>query len=493
MTATIARRTRETLVWVLIIPLALGVLSFWAASRYRQSISWVLHTQAVLVAVEDLMVTVYEAESSQRGYLLTGEEAYQQRYLAATHFLSGKLSSLRELTSDNPRQQANLDQLSYTIRARSEKLARVLALRSTGQLPGQEATLAMREGSHLMERIRQIASAMTTEETRLLTSRTRAQRRFEIEVVVCFALGILVSIALLYFAYKLIRQYGWERDAAEAEVRQLNRGLQARIEERTTELKEANERLSRSNKDLTQFAYVASHDLQEPLRTVGSYAGLLGRRYEGKLDEQADKYIRFIVDGAKRMQALVQDLLAYSRVGTAALKIETLDMGMVLEKAKENLYLSIAERRATITNNALPRTKGDAGKLVQVFQNLISNSIRFAKPGQTAEVHIAARRHDREWIFSVRDNGIGFDPKYAERIFIIFQRLHAVGTYPGTGIGLAICQRIIEAHGGRIWAESEPEVGSTFSFALPLEPQAVLENPVRPESLGTGVAFGAQK
>ena len=266
-----------------------------------------------------------------------------------------------------------------------------------------------------------------------------------------------------------MRQYAQERDEAESKIQDLNKDLQSRIEERTAELQETNERLVRSNKDLTQFAYVASHDLQEPLRTVGSYAGLLGRRYEGKLDDQADKYIRFIVDGAKRMQNLVQDLLAYSRVGTQALKFEPTDMNTVLQQAKDNLRLAIAERSAKIISDPLPHTISDAGMMTQVLQNLIGNAVKFSKPGESPVVQVSAKREGNELIFSVRDNGIGFESKYAERIFVIFQRLHQVGAYPGTGIGLAICQRIVEAHGGRIWAQSEPGNGSTFSFTLPAE------------------------
>ena len=167
------------------------------------------------------------------------------------------------------------------------------------------------------------------------------------------------------------------------------------------------------------------------------------------------------------MQTLVHDLLAYSRVGTQGMKMEPVELEGVLRQAKENLRASLLERRAIITQDPLPTVSGDAGRLGQVFQNLIGNALKFAKPEQVPAVHVGAIQADEDWIISVRDNGIGFEPEYAERIFVIFQRLHQIGTYPGTGIGLAICKRIIEAHGGRIWAESTLGEGSTFSFTLP--------------------------
>lgn len=456
-------------IWVLAIPLMLGLLSFFAARRYQESIAWVSHTQNVLVALKDLLVTIADSEIGQRGYLLTGEEPFFQQYTFERNQLAAKISHLRQLTADNAVQQANLSRLSTQVRNYTSKMQWVLALERQGQLPTAEAVNAMRDEAVLLESIQKTCEAMRSEESRLLGERTEAERNFEIEMGVMFALGIGISNILLFFAYRLIRQYAAERDQAEARIRQMNADLQTRIDERTAELQEANERLSKSNKDLTQFAYVASHDLQEPLRTVGSYAGLLGRRYQGKLDEQADKYIRFMVDGAKRMQMLVQDLLAYSRVGTQAVILEPVDMEAVLSQAKENLRLSIAEASAIISHDPLPHAIGDAARLVQVFQNLIGNSLKFAKPDEPPRIKITAQRQSQEWIFEVSDSGIGFDAKYAERIFVIFQRLHQVGAYPGTGIGLAICQRVIEAHGGRIWAESEPGLGSRFYFSLPAE------------------------
>ncbi|MEX5218924.1 MAG: ATP-binding protein [Nitrospira sp.] len=224
--------------------------------------------------------------------------------------------------------------------------------------------------------------------------------------------------------------------------------------------------LARSNAELQQFAYVASHDLQEPLRMVSSYTQLLAKRYRGRLDADADDFIGFAVDGAARMQKLIQDLLAYSRVGTRNLERQAVSMDSVLEYATDMLQLVIKGTDAAVTHESLPSIKVDERQMTQLFQNLISNAIKF-RGQEPPRIHVSATRLDGEWLFSVHDNGIGIEPQYADRIFVIFQRLHNRDDYPGTGIGLAICKKIVERHGGRIWMESEPGKGSTFFFTVP--------------------------
>jgi PAS domain S-box-containing protein len=224
--------------------------------------------------------------------------------------------------------------------------------------------------------------------------------------------------------------------------------------------------LERSNKDLEQFAYVASHDLQEPLRMVSSYTQLLAQHYEGRLDEKAKKFMDYAVDGAFRMQRLINDLLTYSRVGTRGKPLETTDTHALLGEAIINLAALIEEKRAIITNDDLPTVLADTSQLMQVFQNLISNAIKF-QGENVPHVHVSVQDKGREWVFSIRDNGIGIERRYADRVFVIFQRLHTRQEYPGTGIGLALCKRIVERHGGRIWFESEPGNGSTFFFTMP--------------------------
>jgi PAS domain S-box-containing protein len=227
------------------------------------------------------------------------------------------------------------------------------------------------------------------------------------------------------------------------------------------------EELALSNAELEQFAYVSSHDLQESLRMISSYLQLLQRRYEGNIDEKADKYIHFAVDGAFRMQNLINDLLEFSRVTTRAGETTPTDCELVLNQVLSNLDLYIKENRATVSYGHLPEVMADNIQLAQVFQNLIINGIKFHSE-EAPQICIAAEKKAKEWVFSVQDNGIGIDPQYFERIFEVFKRLHNKEEYPGTGIGLAVCKKIIEKHSGRIWVESELGRGSTFYFTLPI-------------------------
>ncbi|MCG8424000.1 MAG: CHASE domain-containing protein [Proteobacteria bacterium] len=253
-------------------------------------------------------------------------------------------------------------------------------------------------------------------------------------------------------------------------------GMERLVKERDTEItarknsealmKETVAELTRSNAELELFAYVASHDMQEPLRMVTSFMGLLEDEYKEQLNDEARDYIDFAVDGARRMQRLINDLLTYSRVGTRGKAFEPTNANAVLDRAIANLRLAIAENAAEVTRDDLPTIMADKEQLVLLLQNLIANAIKFR--GQVPpKVHVSAERGDDEWVFSVKDNGIGIAAEYVERVFVLFQRLHTRDNYPGTGIGLAICKKTVERHGGRIWLESQPEIGSTFYFAIP--------------------------
>jgi light-regulated signal transduction histidine kinase (bacteriophytochrome) len=241
----------------------------------------------------------------------------------------------------------------------------------------------------------------------------------------------------------------------------------ARIEEAHVELAEQAEELQRSNRDLEQFAYVASHDLQEPLRKVASFCQLLERRYKGQLDERADQYIAFAVDGAKRMQQLINDLLAFSRVGRLTSGFAEVALADCLASALRNLAAAIEASEAEVTADDLPVVQGEATLLVQLLQNLIGNAVKFRGP-EAPRVHIGAHRDGDTWEFSCADNGIGIEPQYAERIFVIFQRLHPKDEYEGTGIGLAMCTKIVEYHGGHIWLDTTVERGTTFRWTIPV-------------------------
>jgi light-regulated signal transduction histidine kinase (bacteriophytochrome) len=275
----------------------------------------------------------------------------------------------------------------------------------------------------------------------------------------------------------------------EEALRRSHEELELRVKERTAELNDSNRQLTleidvrkqvegkltramaelaRSNTELEQFAYITSHDLQEPLRMVSSFVQLLAQRYKGKLDQDADDFINYAVDGVTRMQGLIKDILAYSRVGSRGKEFKSISSEVVLDHALSNLKTGIEQSGAVVTRDPLPVVTADNSQLVQLFQNLIGNAIKFHKDG-APRIHVSAHQQGNEWIFSVPDTGIVIAPEYFARIFLIFQRLHDRNQYPGTGIGLAICKKVVERHDGRIWAESEPDTGSTFYFTLPVQ------------------------
>ncbi|MFI5094578.1 MAG: PAS domain S-box protein [Candidatus Acidiferrales bacterium] len=318
---------------------------------------------------------------------------------------------------------------------------------SRDELVGQKVTNIIPEG--FAERL--VSDALRSVEEALaqqigtgieLTGRRKDKSEFPIELMLSpleSAEGILVTAAI--------------RDIATRKKAEAN--LLNKVEE-----------LNRSNEELGQFAYIASHDLQEPLRMVASYTQLLSRRYKGKLDSDADEFIAFAVDGAGRMQRLIQDLLAYSRVGTKGQELLATSSEEALQQALINLRGAIAESEALVTHDPLPNVLADEMQLVQLFQNLVGNAIKYQSSG-IPKVHItAAQNGSQKWTFSVKDNGLGIDPQYFEKIFGMFQRLHKREEFAGTGIGLAICKKIVERHGGNISVESEPGHGSTFRFAL---------------------------
>jgi signal transduction histidine kinase len=298
--------------------------------------------------------------------------------------------------------------------------------------------------------------------------------RFLVSFFVVCMLSLFLEHGFRHAQQRLLRH---QRNLKESENRyrqayeQLNTQMQER--KRAEEaLKEKTEELARSNQDLEQFASVASHDLQEPLRMVTSYVQLLARRYQSRLDADAEEFINFAVDGATRMHTLINDLLAYSRVGTGGKPFEPTNCETILQQSLDNLQVTMEESGAVVTHDSLPTVMADDLQLGQLFQNLIGNAIKFHGE-EPPRVHVSARPEGDRWIFSVRDNGIGIAPEYAERIFIIFQRFHSREEYPGTGIGLAVCKKIVERHGGCIWVESELGKGATFYFTLPRqgEPQ----------------------
>ncbi|HAA32701.1 MAG TPA: PAS domain S-box protein [Cyanobacteria bacterium UBA8553] len=333
-------------------------------------------------------------------------------------------------------------------------------------LLGRELVHDCLEGDYLQQYQQEIHAWPDVEKAGFQACHLEMLREFKIRANLIVPIFLKDKIWGMLFVHQCSTTRQWNQYEIEL-LRQLADQLSIALTQAEMLEKETrhSQELARSNGELQQFAYVASHDLQEPLRTIASYAKLISRRYSGQLDEKGNRFIQYIMDEALRMQALINDLLKYSRVGRQPQNFTSCDCGAIFDLVVSRLEGAISESGATVTRSELPTVMADETQLVQLFQNLIGNAIKY-RCEEPPVVQVAAQRQQREWLFWVRDNGIGIDPKYAERIFVIFQRLHTQEEYSGTGIGLAIASKIVERHGGRIWVESELGQGSTFYFTI---------------------------
>jgi signal transduction histidine kinase len=438
-------------------------------------------------------------ETGVRGYVLAGQRDFLAPYRAGRFEEAAAARELRRLLDRDSLEAIAGDVAAVERRARAWRAgyAEPTISRVRAEGPGAIGTAGVERGRRLFNRVR---SALRRQESRLAAERRQARSDFSDATTFLSlsfaAIALLVLTALLSTTILLRRTVTLPIGALARRVRRVAQGefdrqvrsrgprdiadLAADIDsmrerilrelsasrEAHAQLDEQARELERSNAELEQFAYVASHDLQEPLRKVASFCQLLEQRYKGQLDERADQYIDFAVDGAKRMQQLINDLLVFSRVGRTSGALEPVDLDTALRRALANLDAAMVESRAKVDADPLPTVRGEASLLTLVLQNLIGNAIKF-RSDEPPAVRIGVERQDGDWLFSVADNGIGIDPEYAERVFVIFQRLHAKDEYAGTGIGLAMCRKIVEYHGGRIWLDADARPGTTFRFTLP--------------------------
>ncbi len=448
------------------ILVSLNALFYWSFVNQKETSDRVNQSRKILQKLEGVLSSVKDAETGQRGYLLTGRKSYLDPYELAIKTINQQIVELKTSLIAEPDQQQQIKILEPLVRQKLAELQETVDLKKNQASEAALQVVLTNQGKNFMDQIRMVIQQMQVKQNEQLQNWLKAKDEQAFAGQWIFLFGMVLNLFGFYLVYHAIQQETSERRQAEASFKQLNLELESRVQERTAELEEANANLSYSNRELEQFAYVASHDLQEPLRAVNSYAQLLSRKYQGNLDAKADKYLGYIMEGATRMQQLISDLLEFSRVGTRAKALQPTDCELVLRQVLDNLKIAIIESRTRVTHDPLPTVMGDEIQLIQLLQNLIGNAIKF-RCEESPQVHISTEQTQNEWVFSIRDNGIGMEAEYFDRIFTIFQRLHSKSEYPGTGIGLAVCKKIVERHGGRIWVESTPGVGSAFYFTIP--------------------------
>ncbi|MFC9987108.1 ATP-binding protein [Streptomyces globisporus] len=452
-----------------------------------------------------LQNALLDQETGVRGFALTGDRSFLEPYEAGKSAELERLAQALELVGDDERLANDLDAIeAAAARWRRDKAEPLIAAVREGG-PSRSGTTAQLQSSKT--EFDTLRRAYTAQQGRLAEARDQARAdlnaaRSTRDWVVGILLGVLVltivalsvllhrvvgvPLSRLRAASEAVRSGTFDQrieiqgpsdvQAVAGAVENMRQRLSdelAETQKREGLLADQTQELRRSNSELEQFAYVASHDLQEPLRKVASFCQLLEKRYGTELDDRGKQYIAFAVDGAKRMQVLINDLLTFSRVGRVHEGWKPVDLGRSLDRALGNLAAAVEESGAVVERpEELPELVGDATALTMVWQNLVGNAVKFRHPGRPPRITVDCEREDENWHLTVSDNGIGIAPEFADKVFVIFQRLHARDEYDGTGIGLALCRKIIEFHGGRIWLEPEPGEGTRIHFTLPVAPEA---------------------
>lgn len=457
-----------------VVLLASGWFSYRNIRQLARNEALVVHTHEVLDELRDSLTTLADAETGQRGYIITGETPYMEPYRAALASVHGHVDRVRASTADNQTQQRRLANLDEMVAARLGTLQEGIAARDAGGLEGGRLFVLAGKGKGQMDAIRGLIAEMQTTELNLLASREAESRASYRTAIVTLWATALLGLGLVATAYGLsAREAGTRRRGAEALAR-VNDALETRVQERTADLASANESLQRSNRELEQFASVASHDLQEPLRKIQAFGDRLQTKCADGLGEQGRDYLSRMQASAGRMRTLIDALLTFSRVTSKAQPFVPVDLVATVQEVASDLEDRLQRTGGRVEVGALPTLEADPLQMRQLIQNLVANGLKFHRPGEAPIVRIEGRSLASEngatprCEISVRDNGIGFDEIYLDRIFELFQRLHGRQEYEGTGMGLAICRKIVERHGGAITAESAPDQGATFLVTLPV-------------------------
>ena len=426
----------------------IGFLSNQEIKKLVVSNRWVDHTYQVIEAVIQSQLDLQDTEFQVSNYIISNSTQTIQSIPTNINNAEQNIRIAKQMTVDNPSQQQRLEQLELLVKTKHLSLQNIIQMQEAGKSDTKVIINSQKEIA-LNNAISQLYNEITHQERMLLKTRG-IKVNYDAQQSISILIFAIILTEILLFCCLIL----------------LNINLSKRNHTEKQLIKTLDE-LKRSNIELEQFAYVASHDLQEPLRMVVSYTQLLERRYSDKLDAAAKEFINYAVDGAKRMQLLLSNLLLYSRINSRESPFTLVNFDKVFKDTIANLDTLLDEKKSIITHSQFPNVLGDEIQLTQLLQNLITNALKFTSPNRRPKIHISAILENKQWIFSVADNGIGIESQYFDKIFIIFKRLHTRTEYVGTGIGLALCKKIVEKHGGRIWLQSEIDKGTTFFFTLP--------------------------
>jgi signal transduction histidine kinase len=490
----------------------MGVLSWRSADKAVVDADWVARTQAVKTALQTALLRIIDVETGARAFDSTGEESFLNPYFDGKHALGNDLEKLRHLTADNPGQQRRMDLLESQTNSKLELSTDMVASR---RLTGALSTAAtFVESKKQMDAVRATVLAMQEEETRLLDQReeiARSERRWTKKIT---SGGTLVGVVFLLLAGVAIgrevnnsarirgqlamsnvdlerrveqrtlvlqetevnlRTQAQQLAQSEAVVRNLNDELELRVRDRTSELEAA-------NKELEAFTYSVSHDLRAPLRHIAGFSRMLAEECGSALPSEGQRYLQRIQDGVRRMGVLVDDLLNLARIGRLELRMQVTGLDSLVKEVVADLKADTEGRQVEWTIGSLPYVEGDPALLKQVFHNLLSNALKYSRPRSRGVIEIGNKEQEGQPVIFVRDNGVGFNMKHADKLFGVFQRLHRDEDFEGTGVGLATVQRIVQKHGGRIWAEAELDKGATFYFTV----GTAKEHQLKTEAAGAG-------
>ncbi|MFL6451471.1 MAG: sensor histidine kinase [Bryobacteraceae bacterium] len=454
--------TKRRLAVLFAIPICFSLLFFAVTTTTEYMAAKFLDVENLLINLDALRGVAADVDTSERGFLLTADPQYLNPLRQASASMPELFQTTLEQAKNQDKDlQARVSHFVSLVRKRADGAERIVALERSGGLDtakhAERPEIAEQTMNEIRSSVRDLHQRINWEQTRY----ARAQTRLNTIAFLIFAVGTSLMLVMLIRIYRAALDSLRARDAMYGRLQEMNANLEAEVDHRTRDLRAAND-------ELQQFAYVASHDLQEPLRTVTSFSQLLEARYKGRLGEDADEFIGYIVNSSRRMTDLINGLLALVRVRREGQPAEPVSFEAMVADAKTILQASVRDSQAQIlVEGELPALVVDRIQFMQVLENLFSNAIKY-RSERPLVIRVAARRTATEWVFSVADNGRGFDQQYAARVFDLFQRLHVHEVPQGTGMGLSIARKVVERHGGHIWVESAAGVGSTFYFALPV-------------------------